>query len=72
METLTHTRNASMLVLCEAHESTRERLESSLPRNHEDHIAERGLNSLTHYNLVHKFILMPPSDEISGCESSSG
>ena len=26
----------------EAHESTRKRLESSLPRNHQDHIAEKG------------------------------
>ena len=42
----------------EAHESTKRRLESTLQRNHEDHIAEKGLNSLTHYNLVRKFIPM--------------
>ena len=51
-------------------ESTRKRLESTLPRNHEDHIAERGFNSLTHYTLVNKFS-DAPSDENSGCESSS-
>ena len=37
--------------IVEAHESTRKRLESTLPRNHEDHIAVKGFNSLTHYNL---------------------
>ena len=27
--------------------------------NHEDHIAGKGQNSISHYNKVHKFILMP-------------
>ena len=31
----------------EAHESTRQRLESSLPKDHEDHIASKGCNSMT-------------------------
>ena len=31
----------------------------SLRKNHEDHIAGKGINSLNHYNLVHQFILMP-------------
>ena len=44
--------------IVEAHESTRKRLESTLPRSHEDHMAERGFNSMSHYNLVHKFIPM--------------
>ena len=44
--------------IVEAHESIRKRLESTLPRNHDDHIAEKGSNSLTHYNLVHKCIPM--------------
>ena len=48
----------------EAHESTRRRLESTLPRNHEDPIAEKGLNAPTHYNLVHKFIPMPQAMKI--------
>ena len=56
----------------EAHESTRKRLESALPRNHDDHIAEKGFNSLTRYNLVHKFYSHASSDEHSGCESSCG
>ena len=41
----------------EAHESTRNRLERTLPNDHEDRIAGKGFNSLSHYNLVHKFIL---------------
>ena len=40
--------------IVEAHESTRRRLESTLPRNHEDHIAEKGFTSVSHCNLAHK------------------
>ena len=39
----------------EARESTRLRMEESLPNYHEDHIAGKGNNSQQHYNLVHKF-----------------
>ena len=42
-----------------ADESTRLRMEESLPNYHEDHVAGKGNNSLQHYNLVHKFISMP-------------
>ena len=45
--------------ILEASESTRMRLEESLPNYHEDHIAGKGYNSLQHYNLVHKFNPMP-------------
>ena len=50
----------------------RQCLESSLPKGHEDRFAGKGKNSMTHYNLVHKFISCASSDENSGCESSSG
>ena len=40
-------------------ESKRLRTGESLPNHHEDHIAGNGENSLQHYNLVHKFIVMP-------------
>ena len=33
-------------------------MEGSHHKNHEDHIAGKGVNSLGHYNLVHKFIPM--------------
>ena len=39
----------------EAHEST-QRVKSSLSNNDEDHIAGKGCTSMTHYNLVQKFI----------------
>ena len=44
--------------ILEASESTRMRMEESLPNYHEDHIAGKGDNSLQHYNLLHKFIPM--------------
>ena len=58
--------------IVEAHESTRQRVESSLPKDHEDHIAGRGYNSVTHYKMVHKSIPTPQAMNNSGCESSSG
>ena len=50
--------------IMEAHGSTRQRLESSLPKDHEDHIAGKGPNSMTHYHLVHKSIPMPQAMKI--------
>ena len=37
----------------------RVRTEGFLLKNHEDHVAGEGVNSLSHYNLVRKFIHMP-------------
>ena len=42
----------------ESHESTRQRVESSLLTKQEDRIAGKGFTSKTRYNLVHKFIPM--------------
>ena len=39
-------------------------MEGSQSKNHEDHTAGEGMNSLTHYNRVHKFILIPQAMEI--------
>ena len=50
--------------IVEAHESTRKCLESTLPRDHEDHIAEKGFYSINHYREVHKFIAMPQAMKI--------
>ena len=44
--------------ILEASESTRMRMEESLPNYHEDHIAGKGDNSLQHYSLLHKFVPM--------------
>ena len=45
--------------IVESHESTRQRVESSQPKYHEDHIAGKGFTSMSHYDVVHKFIPMP-------------
>ena len=50
--------------ILEADESTRKRLEGTLHKDHEDHIAGKGINSLSHYHLVHKFIPMPEAIKI--------
>ena len=43
----------------DADESMRTRMEGSHHKNHEDHIAGKSVNSLSHYNLVHTFIPVP-------------
>ena len=56
--------------ILEASESTRMRLEESLPNYHEDHIAGRGDNSLQHYNLVHKVFPMPQAMKIPAAKAA--
>ena len=56
--------------ILEASESTRLRMEESLPNCHEDHIAGKGDNSLQHYNLVHKFIPMPQAMKIPAAKAA--
>ena len=48
------TRRSRHACVIEDHESTRTRNDQIEARDHEDHIAEKGFTSLTHYNLVHK------------------
>ena len=55
---------SKLACILDASESTRLRMEESLPNRHEDHIAGKGDNSLQQYNLVHKFILMPQAMKI--------
>ena len=40
-------------------------------QNHEDHIAGLGTNTLSHFNLVHKFISMPQAMKIPDAKGSS-
>ena len=56
--------------ILEASESTRMRMEESLPNYHEDHVAGKGDNSLQHYNLVHKFIPMPQAMKIPAAKAA--
>ena len=56
--------------ILEASESTRLRMEESLPNYHEDHIAGRGDNSLQHCNLAHKFVPMPQAMKIPAAKAA--
>ena len=56
--------------ILEADESTRMRMGNSIPHYHQDHIAGKGENSLQHYNLVHKFILMPQAMKIPAAKAA--
>ena len=58
------------MCILEASESTRLRMRESLPNHHEDHIAEKGDNSLQHHNLVHKFIPMPQATRIPAAKAA--
>ena len=61
---------SKLACILEASESTRLRVEESLPNHHEDHIAGKGHNSLQHYNLVHKFIPMPQAMKIPAAKAA--
>ena len=41
-------RKSKHACIADAHESTRKRLERTLPKDHEDHIAGKGFNSFSH------------------------
>ena len=56
--------------ILEADESTRMRMGNSMPHYHQDNIAGKGENSLQHYNLVHKFILMPQAMKIPAAKAA--
>ena len=49
-----------------------ERLEGTLHKDHEDHIVGTGINSLNHFNLVHKFIPMPTAMNTPDARKNSG
>ena len=58
--------------IVDADESTRPRLEGAGHKPHQDHITAKGMNSMTHYSLVHKFLPMSQALKNSRCKSSSG
>ena len=57
-------RNTKYACVVDADESTRPRLEGAAHKHHQDHISEKGMNSLNHYSLVHKLIPMPQAMKI--------
>ena len=56
--------------ILEASESTRLRMEESLPKYHEGHITGKGDISQQHHNLVHKFIPMPQGMKIFAAKAA--
>ena len=54
----------SFSCIAEAHESTKQRVESVTKRSHEDQNAGKGQNPVLHNNLLHKFIPMPQAMKI--------
>ena len=61
---------SKLACILEASESTRLRMGESLPNHHEHHIAGKGYNSLQHYNLGHKFILMHQAMKIPAAKAA--
>ena len=61
---------SKLACILEVSESTRLRMEESLPNHHEDHIAGKGEISLQHYNLIHKFIPMPRAMKIPAAKAA--
>ena len=56
--------------ITEAHESTRQRIESVTKRIREEHIAKKGQNSVLHYNLVYTLIPMPQAMKIPDAKAA--
>ena len=57
-------RRTQYACVVDADESTRPRLEGAVRKHHQDHIAEKGMDALSNYNLVHKIIPMPQAMKI--------
>ena len=62
--------NARQNTLVDADESTRPRLEGAGQKPHQDQITAKGMSSITHYSLVHKFIPMPQASKISDAKAA--
>ena len=51
-------------------ESEWQRVESSQPKYHDDHIAGKGFTSMSQNNLEHKFIPMPQAMKIPDAKAA--
>ena len=63
---------SKLACILEASESTRLRMEESLPNYHEDHIAGKGDYSLQQCHLEHQFIPMPQAMKTPAAKGISG
>ena len=70
----THRKNGKRKTKCacvvDADESTRPRLEGAGHKPHQGHITARGMNSGTHYSLVHTFVPMPQALKIPDAKAA--
>ena len=64
-------RKTKYACIADADEYMRIRLEGVPQRYHEDHIAAKVINSISRYNLVHKFIPMPQALKISDAKAAA-
>ena len=62
--------NTKYVCIVEANDSMRIRMEGSRLKNHEDHTAGTRMNSLSHYNMVHKFTPMPQALKIPDAKAA--
>ena len=62
---------SNLACILDSSESTRMRMEDSLPNHHEDHVAGNGDNSLQHKNPVHKFIPTPQAMKIPAAKAAA-
>ena len=63
-------RKTKYACVVDADESTRPRLQGAGHTPHQDHITAKGTNSITHFNLVHKFIPMPEAMKIPDAKAA--
>ena len=56
--------------IVKADKSMRIRMEGSQSKNHEDYIAGNGVNSLIHFNLVHKILSIPEAMKIPDAKAA--
>ena len=63
-------RRTRFACIVDADESTRPRLEGAEHKPHQDHTTAEGMNSMTHYSLVHKFIPMPQAMKIPDAKAA--
>ena len=63
-------RKTKYACIVEADESLRKRMGGSLHKSREDHIAGSGIDSLNHYNLVHKYIPVPQAMKIPDAKAA--
>ena len=63
-------RKTKYACIVDADESTRPRLQGAGHKPHQDHITAKGMNSVTRYSLVHKFIPIPQAFKIPDAKAA--